>query len=1635
MAINLSNVNIPIREFQAVAKGDHNAGEVKLTSETTIDRVNHHVSWRSLNKVSLSHEEVLAIKNAFVKALREGGVGVDELNRVRQELGLAPMKPVDINLHQRSIRPLSRQQIREILDRNADAINTRLGAGTIRVSDELYARVDPRDLETRRTERDAANAELDARRNTVENRQINLLQSVLAGDVDFYSLDMRKELLDMAKSCLDTVLASCNARPRDGSTTSIVMGSANGNKVVLSSGLSERALVRKLEDIIVRLSMSNGPSRDELAVRAAFKALENVETRVAWATNLMNDQHGAFKARVAAVMILHDRGIDDAETLSVVNHLKKNDAIAFLANLVSGGMGLEGDALRQSAPVQTALASADAAFAAEDDAYIPALSNQQFNEEIASNLAYATEKLPVTYQLLVNGTKDMVRARYGNHGYSNKADPTWLTTGTSMSRLTGAADPHAPRITPETLRDGYTQAAVNASAKRVLEAGVTARLANMEPKVSNPMTVVNALMAREPAIMNGILAAQSPEAAEAVLDGYTELFAACVRRAAVCERCQAALDAQARALMASKLGTPAQSLSFAAFTTRHLLTSGFKLRDAIGAGTNGADTEAEIEAAYKSLMDKYVNERVEVLAKIDKLDLVPEAKDAFKADILKMDKVSYLDIGGIVDAAKKISPEKLAKRLADKASAADIFDAMREIGIKATAATNQMFEAAVQAGKEIGPDEMANILMPMMDIIVLSRPNLESLLSPFLASRDVAGQDIYEEGNLAHPAANFMAFAHQPDENADLAAKIGTDELPAFHVQALMAAVREEGMGELSADETKALFKPGQPAGDMLKMFVATSTIPFRASSFGVLARTALRSCKVAIEAAMQNAQTVKMITDAFLTGQGAAKALEAGFARAELPQIAKTFALYKVTTNATDEVALTAALDPASKASRLASYGGRFIENAENFKAGLKLMDAYATWFTTMHANAYAKNFTTPTERFLDTGVVVANADRAVESFLFAEIAANASISLDDKNPEAVFGMANNPAMRFVGRGYTTSFANSLTQIPQAKRDIIYAVFDAFDPLPEGAGGAGQRHRVSQGALLAARILKNYDAVVALRNAGHLDRAHLVPLLYSDIGVAPTANNKEIDQAYTRVLFRDPLAGLAHMMLMESGATIPEALAALHEDRRLSNAPGISSFNGHLEGNDGTAKEGRATLVGDLIRPTKATFTANNAPALPEANVKFTFRFPGGDTLNSKTDKNGKEDVNSAAKDIADRLETLCGKVHQRQLNAVYFALTQSAVGVNVNGGFLRYGITSNEHMALTFTLEKDTETGDVKIRYSEPEGFPLHFSWETTIHLDGASETTPMVVDVPQGLEYKALAGENGSVPFTSGTVAPGNGPVATTMRNMIDTRCGAPENATANEKARAFQDKVDAHVTKSMVYFLAHVASYNLVSNAGGQKHLDFEAVNYQFNRDLKGTYRFFYPGVKGHTEDYNTNRDRLVRFVTDDANATFETAPAEVKRRVGVLMAFLTQYTTTMANDSVAGAIAPPGGAIGFQPLISGGNPPEFRLSKDEAGNIKIVLTGRDNLQGYIMIGEGDDSSVVTLREGSYSTFKMEITLPKDNLESLADADWTQYDREVAHNYEGDLDGRIALIPEQFRFTGNVKLSYHMHLNEA
>ena len=167
LPVKFADVSISLKQFQAISSGRHNAGEVRLKDAHTIDKVNHYVSRTGRNKVSLSHAEVIAVKQAFVDALARGGVQADEIAKVRAQLGLEPEKAVDTQLMERSLRPLSRQQIREILDRNAEALNAGQNEVTICTSAQIYARVDDDTRRRRIAGRDTAGSEKRSADNTI----------------------------------------------------------------------------------------------------------------------------------------------------------------------------------------------------------------------------------------------------------------------------------------------------------------------------------------------------------------------------------------------------------------------------------------------------------------------------------------------------------------------------------------------------------------------------------------------------------------------------------------------------------------------------------------------------------------------------------------------------------------------------------------------------------------------------------------------------------------------------------------------------------------------------------------------------------------------------------------------------------------------------------------------------------------------------------------------------------------------------------------------------------------------------------------------------------------------------------------------------------------------------------------------------------------------------------------------------------------------------------------------------------------------------------------------------------------------------------------------------------------------------
>ena len=142
--------NISLAQFNKIATGDYNAGLVDFKTDdngnvqNALRKVNHHVHKTGENNVVLSSERILEVKEAFIQALRGGGVDEASINEVRAKLGI----PTEVKLTTDKremrdmmaarIRPLTRQYVRVLLDRYA--------SGGVGRTAESLAAVSPKDF-------------------------------------------------------------------------------------------------------------------------------------------------------------------------------------------------------------------------------------------------------------------------------------------------------------------------------------------------------------------------------------------------------------------------------------------------------------------------------------------------------------------------------------------------------------------------------------------------------------------------------------------------------------------------------------------------------------------------------------------------------------------------------------------------------------------------------------------------------------------------------------------------------------------------------------------------------------------------------------------------------------------------------------------------------------------------------------------------------------------------------------------------------------------------------------------------------------------------------------------------------------------------------------------------------------------------------------------------------------------------------------------------------------------------------------------------------------------------------------------------------------------------------------------------
>ena len=135
--LDLAGLRFSLDDFQKLSKGTYNAGELRLTSDGKLDIVNNHKTWTVFNNKSVDAADSFAIRVAFAKAMEAAGVDEKAMHGVRKALGLGDD---DSMRGGKALMPLTRQEVRELIDSNIAAINARRSPGRkLQTYDQLHA--------------------------------------------------------------------------------------------------------------------------------------------------------------------------------------------------------------------------------------------------------------------------------------------------------------------------------------------------------------------------------------------------------------------------------------------------------------------------------------------------------------------------------------------------------------------------------------------------------------------------------------------------------------------------------------------------------------------------------------------------------------------------------------------------------------------------------------------------------------------------------------------------------------------------------------------------------------------------------------------------------------------------------------------------------------------------------------------------------------------------------------------------------------------------------------------------------------------------------------------------------------------------------------------------------------------------------------------------------------------------------------------------------------------------------------------------------------------------------------------------------------------------------------------------------
>lgn len=814
MSINLNNVNISLAEFQRLAKGDYNAGEVRLASENKLEKVNNHVHLTFLNHKTIDHAEVIAIKNAFVKALEDNGVSPERLNEIRQKLGLASSSVNWTDMSKLSMKPLTRQQIREIIDANAQSINN----ADIQTSSAIYkgGAMSSSNVAAREkvnTALAAPTRELD------ENVQISAFQIVATGQIGYVSGRI-EYFLDATKKVLDALMEGCGGKPRADVQATATLKLESGLTLKIPTCFSELEFSRKLEDDIFRINdlargkESINPSID-MDVVEQYGKLDTPQAREKYFADLVGNPHGGTMARMVAMKILNDAGIIDYDTLNIPNRMDDAQAIQFAKHLDSI-RNLSRDAIRND-PTFKALTDNKVLFprmVAETE--VPALSGSLFNSRIEAAFKNTPEDIPLpSFRNFPKEAFEVVKQRLGDSALPK--NPLKPVTGNFLADALKAWNGES-RITAEEAHDAYITAALKQGARRMIDKAIDKAVEEMNLKGQKLGNSLDAVLFGNPDLLDRIANAENPEAAQEILAGAKDKIRNCILLSREVGNSRRGVIDKAKTLLFNSLNITKESVASAKINLDNLFEFGKlketaeKLEKSIFEGKAGVKTSEDIQKAFDKLARDFIQTRIDSLAKLDvlkELNLPKKTMQLFKYTLLTCRKGNKIDLPKLLNLAKTADLSKAEAVLKNKnATNDDVFKVLKDV--------MQPILNEAQGGDDFeGVDGRHAPYVLFLGILAHERKDFADMVVKFVSKPEV-------HKALLTGAADMLLGTTYELKNLTLDPKINpyaAEELPQadvfFPVDAANAHIRDALIfGQLNAERGPAIDRLVEKAKD-----------------------------------------------------------------------------------------------------------------------------------------------------------------------------------------------------------------------------------------------------------------------------------------------------------------------------------------------------------------------------------------------------------------------------------------------------------------------------------------------------------------------------------------------------------------------------------------------------------------------------------------------------------------------------------------------------------------------------------------------------------------------------------------------------------------------------------------------------